>query len=241
MLGTPTSCLSRRPGPAAVPWSSPAWWQDIPTPDSRTKEELAFVCLPRRAVGPGGPCKLPNVVVPMGPCRSCEARGATVHVACDRQRSAVPLMSPGGQEPDASMEGRDGGDLAEPASPPRLLTGAARPKMIQISMFILVMLSSAHYCGGVGVPPWEWDKCGKAVLPRLLAQPQQNCFWPGCGVPPASQHGWEHPGALPLWVLALSSSLHRLLLSGCLQAPPPPTLLSPLPLFTRKKPRGWSQ
>lgn len=49
------------------------------------------------------------------------------------------------------MEGTDGGALAEPASPPRLLTGAARPEMIQISMFILVMLSSAHSEPRVGV------------------------------------------------------------------------------------------
>lgn len=47
-----------------------------------------------------------SVVVPMGPRRSCEARGATVHLACGRQGSAVPLMSPGGQEQEASMEGK---------------------------------------------------------------------------------------------------------------------------------------
>lgn len=93
----------------------------------------------------------------------------------------MSLMSPGGQS-----EGTDGGNLAEPAFLPRLLTGAARPEMIQISMFVLMMLSSAHsqpLVGAVGVLPWGWDKHGKAMLPWLLAQPQQSCSWPGCGIP----------------------------------------------------------
>lgn len=151
VLKTPTSSLNRRPGPAAVPWSSPTWWQDVPAPDSRTKEELVFICFLRRAVGPGGPSKPPNMVVPTGPCRSCEACGATVHLACGRQGCAVPLMSPGGQEREASVEKTDVEDLAEPASLPRLLTGAARPETIQISMFVPVMFSSAHSQSLVGV------------------------------------------------------------------------------------------
>lgn len=42
-------------------------------------------------------------------------------------------MSPGGQEQEVCVEGTDEGDLAEPSSPPRLLIGAARLEMIQIS------------------------------------------------------------------------------------------------------------
>ena len=96
----------------------------------------AHLCLLKRVVGPGGSSKLPNVVVPTEPHRSCEACCTTVHLACGRQGSAVPLMPPGGREREASMEGTDEGDLAEPASPPRLLTVAARLEMIQISMFV---------------------------------------------------------------------------------------------------------
>lgn len=46
------------------------------------------------------------------------------------------------------------------------------------------------------------------------------------------------PGALPLQVLALSTSLHSLLLLSCLQTPPPPTLLSPLCSLERNQGDG---
>lgn len=98
VLRTPNSSLSRKPGLAALPWSSPAWWWDIPAPDIETEEELVFVCLLRRVIGPGGPSNPSNMVVPKELCRSCEARGTTVHLACGRQGSAVSLMSPGGQK-----------------------------------------------------------------------------------------------------------------------------------------------
>lgn len=47
-----------------------------------------------------------------------------------------------------------------------------------------------------------------------------------------------YPGALPLQVLAFSTSLHRLLLLGYLQTPPPPTLLSPLCSLERNQGDG---
>lgn len=94
--------------------------------------------------------------------------------------------------------------MEQSASPPRLLTGAARVEMMQVSMFILWCLA---------VPT-----ATPLVSPMGMGQvwqSQAQLFLTGCDVP---QHHSTvgHPGALPLQVLALSTSLHRLLLLSCL-------------------------
>lgn len=51
----------------------------------RAKEEHIFVGLPGKGFGPGGPFKPPNVFGPMGPRRSSETYGATLHLGCGRE------------------------------------------------------------------------------------------------------------------------------------------------------------
>lgn len=110
-------------------------------------------------------------------------------------------------------------------------SGAGRAEMMQVSMFIVVVFSTAHSLTLVGVlvSPLGmgqiWQRQAQLFLTRL--------WWP-----PAPQHGgvprspaFAGPGTqhLPAQVAAVGL--------------PPDTTSSNSsfsPLFTRKKPRGWS-
>lgn len=174
---------------------------------------------PRRLLQ-ASPCGCPT-----GPCGCCDAYEAIVLWPVAGKRVLCSNFTR-----RARARGQHGGELEQSASPPRLLTGAARVEMMQVSMFILVVLSSAHSQTPVGV----------LVSPMGMGQvwqSQAQLFLAGCGVP---QHHSTvgYPGILPLQVLALSTSLHRLLLLSCLQTPPPPTLLSPLCSLERNQGDG---
>lgn len=188
------------------------------------RRSLSFFCLLRRVVGPGDPSKPPHVVVPW------DHVGVVVHVRqqCTGLWQATECCASNVTR-RARARGQHGGNLEEPASPPRLLTGAARAERMQVSMFILVVLSSAQSQTLVEVlvsPPGNGTSMAKAST----AISDQAVVSPSTTV--------RYPGVLPLQVLALSTSLHRLLLLSCLQTPPPPTLLSPLCSLERNQGDG---
>lgn len=145
---------------------------------ARPRRSLLCFCLLRRVVGLGGPSKPPHVIVPMGPCGSCHACEAAVHWPVAGKRVL-------GSNATSRARARDqhGGDLKESASSPRLLPGPARVEMMQTSMFILVVISSAHRqtLVGVLVSPHEngtsLAKQSRALCDQAVVTPSATAQW----------------------------------------------------------------